>query len=70
MSNQESLVLIVAICIIFFLWGFTYSFINILNTKFQQVASYELQTSFELYAVYFGAYLFRPILVARQILKR
>ena len=70
MSNQESLVPIAVMCVIFFLWGFAYGFILVLNAKFQQAAGYELQTSFELHATYFGAYVFGPILVARQILKR
>jgi fucose permease len=70
MSNQESLVPIAVMCVIFFLWGFAYGFIHVLNVKFQQAAGYELQKSSELHAAYFGAYVFGPILVARPILYR
>ena len=70
MSNRESFVPIAVMCVIFFLRGFAYGFIDVLNAKFQQPAGYELQTSFELDAAYFGAYVFGPIWVARQTLKR
>lgn len=70
MSNKESLVPIAVMCVIFFLWGFAYGFIDVLDAQFRQVAGRDLETSFELHAAYFGAYLFGPILVARPILYR
>lgn len=69
-SNEESLVPIAAMCVIFFLWGFAYGFIDVLDAQFRQVAGRPLETSFELHAAFFGAYFFGPILVARRILNR
>jgi len=50
--------------------GFAYGFINVLNAQFRQAARYDVRTSFDLHAAYFGAYVVGPILIARQTLKR
>jgi fucose permease len=70
MTWEESLVPITIMCVIFFLWGFAYGFIDVLDAQFRQAAGRPLRTSFQLHAAYFGAYLFGPFFVARPILNR
>jgi hypothetical protein len=70
MTWEESFIPITIMCIIFFLWGFAYGFIDVLDAQFRQAAGRPLQTSFQLHAAYFGAYLFGPFFVARPILNR
>ena len=70
MAAKESLAPIAVMCVIFFLWGFAYGFIDVLDAQFRQAAGSDLATSFELHAAFFGAYLFGPILVARPILNQ
>jgi fucose permease len=70
MTWEESLVPITIICVIFFLWGFAYGFIDVLDAQFRQATGHPLQTSYQLHAAYFGAYLFGPFFVARPILNR
>lgn len=70
MSNQESLAPVALISILFFLLGFAYGFIDVLNAQFRQIAGYDIVKSFELHAAYYGGYVVGPILVGRPVLKR
>jgi fucose permease len=70
MSSKECLPPVAFICVIFFLWGFAYGFINVLNEQFRRAAGFNPLVYLGLHASYFGAYAFGPIVVARPVLKR
>ncbi|PWY86248.1 MFS general substrate transporter, partial [Aspergillus heteromorphus CBS 117.55] len=70
LSNKESITPIALTTILFFLWGFAYGLLDILNEQFQQILRLDIYRSFGLHAVYFGGYLVAPSLVGRVVLKR
>ncbi|RAL05755.1 putative MFS monosaccharide transporter [Aspergillus ibericus CBS 121593] len=70
LSNKESIAPIALTTILFFLWGFAYGLLDILNEQFQEILRLDVWRSFGLHAVYFGGYLVAPSLVGRVVLKR
>ncbi|PYH95121.1 MFS general substrate transporter [Aspergillus ellipticus CBS 707.79] len=70
LSNKESVTPIALTTILFFLWGFAYGLLDILNEQFQEILRLDIYRSFGLHAVYFGGYLVAPSLVGRVVLKR
>jgi hypothetical protein len=69
-NTRESFGPIAVMCVLFFLWGFAFGFIDVLNAQFQVAGGYAPQRILQLHATYFSAYVLGPILVARPILKK
>ncbi|GES62651.1 MFS transporter [Aspergillus terreus] len=69
LSNKESIAPIALATVLFFLWGFAYGLLDILNSQFQQIVRLDSWRSMGLHAVYFGGYLVGPPLVGRTVLK-
>ncbi|KAE8371912.1 major facilitator superfamily domain-containing protein [Aspergillus bertholletiae] len=69
LSNKESIAPISLTTILFFLWGFAYGLLDILNTQFQDIVRLDAWRSLGLNAVYFGGYFIGPPLVGRTVLK-
>ncbi|RHZ54104.1 putative MFS monosaccharide transporter [Aspergillus thermomutatus] len=70
LTNKESIAPNALTTILFFLWGFAYGLLDILNTQFQEIVRLDSWRSLGLHAVYFGGYLVGPPLVGRTVLKR
>ncbi|KAE8351420.1 major facilitator superfamily domain-containing protein [Aspergillus coremiiformis] len=70
LSNKESITPIALTTILFFLWGFAYGLLDILNTQFQEVVRLDAWRSLALNVVYFGGYFVGPALVGRTVLKQ
>ena len=70
LNNKESIAPIALTTILFFLWGFAYGLLDILNTQFQLIVRLDAWHSLALHAVYFGGYLVAPPLIGRVVLKR
>ena len=70
LNNKESVAPIALTTILFFLWGFAYGLLDILNTQFQLIVRLDAWHSLALHAVYFGGYLVAPGLIGRVVLKR
>lgn len=70
LNNRESIAPIALTTILFFLWGFAYGLLDILNMQFQLIKGLDAWESLALYAVYFGGYLIGPPLIGRTVLKR
>lgn len=70
LNNKESVAPIALTTILFFLWGFAYGLLDILNMQFQLIVRLDAWRSLALYAVYFGGYLVGPPLIAQIVLKR
>ncbi|KAL5342514.1 major facilitator superfamily domain-containing protein [Aspergillus crustosus] len=70
LSNKESIAPNAITTVLFFLWGFAYGFLDILNDQFQEIVQLDTWRSLGLHCVYFGGYLIAPPLVGRTVLKR
>ncbi|KAL4784350.1 major facilitator superfamily domain-containing protein [Aspergillus varians] len=70
LSNKESIAPNAITTVLFFLWGFAYGFLDILNEQFQQIVRLDSWRSLGLHCVYFGGYLVAPPLIGRTVLKR
>lgn len=70
MSNKESWFPIFLVTILFFLWGFAYGLLDILNARFQRVINMGHGQVLALHAAYFAAYFVAPLSFGRWILKK
>ncbi|KAK4956172.1 hypothetical protein LTR28_005888 [Elasticomyces elasticus] len=57
------------VTVLFFIWGFEYGLLDVLNTQFQIVARMSVGQSIGIHSAYFGGYLFGPLTVGRLVLK-
>ena len=69
LSNRESYLSLSLVTILFFLWGFAYGLLDILNSQFQLVANMTSGQGLGLHAAYYGAYFVGPLTVGRLVLK-
>lgn len=70
MSGREYMIPLIAVYVIFLLWGFAYGIIVTYYSQFPQVSHHGNVVSFGLHATLFGAYLFGPIIVAKPLLQK
>lgn len=56
--------------ILFFLWGFAYGFLDVLNTQFEEITQMTAGESTTLHAMYYIGYLFGSLIVGRWVLKK
>ncbi|KAJ5712780.1 Major facilitator superfamily domain general substrate transporter [Penicillium malachiteum] len=69
LNNRESIAPNALTTLLFFLWGFAYGLLDILNTQFQTVVNLDSWHSLGLHGAYFGGYVVGPLLVGRPVLK-
>lgn len=70
LSNKESIAPIALTSLLFFLWGFAYGFLDILNQQFQTIVNLDSWHSLGLHGAYYGGYVVGPLLVGRPVLKK
>ena len=70
MTNKESYAPLALVTILFFLWGFAYGLLAILNAQFQLVVHMTTGQSLGLHAAYFGAYFVGPLTFGQYIFKK
>ncbi|KAL8933368.1 MAG: hypothetical protein Q9211_005818 [Gyalolechia sp. 1 TL-2023] len=70
LSNRESLPALCFVTILFFLWGFAYGLLSILNAQFQRIVELSKAQALGLHAAYFGAYLVAPLTFGQLVLKQ
>lgn len=70
MSNKESLTPLALVTILFFLWGFAYGLLSVLNSQFQMIAKLTPSQSLGLHSAYFAGYLIAPLTLGRTVLKQ
>ncbi|WPH01065.1 MFS monosaccharide transporter-like protein [Acrodontium crateriforme] len=68
-TNRESVFPISMVTILFFIWGFEYGLLDVLNQQFQRVAHMTTGQSAGIHSAYFAGYLFGPTLVGRLVLQ-
>jgi fucose permease len=69
LNNRESIAPIALTTLLFFLWGFAYGLLDILNAQFQTIVQLDTWHSLGLHGAYFGGYVVGPLLVGRPVLK-
>ncbi|EMC97209.1 hypothetical protein BAUCODRAFT_147357 [Baudoinia panamericana UAMH 10762] len=69
LTNRESLFPIAAVTVMFFIWGFEYGLLDVLNQQFQRVAHMTPSQSTAIHSAYYAAYFVGPLTVGRLVLK-
>ncbi len=69
MSNKESIFPLALVTILFFLWGFAYGLLDVLNQQFQIVVGTSQGQAIGLHAAYYGAYLVAPLTFGQYIFR-
>jgi fucose permease len=69
MTARESLFPVIMVTVLFFIWGFEYGLLDVLNKQFQQVAHMSSAQSVGIHSAYFAGYFFGPITLGRLALK-
>ena len=69
LSTRESLWPITAVTVLFFIWGFEYGLLDVLNQQFQSVADMSPGQGTGIHSAYFAGYFFGPSIVGRMVLK-
>lgn len=69
MTNKESYFPLAMVTILFFVWGFAYGLLDVLNARFQQAANMSSGQSIGIHSAYFAAYFVGPVTFGRFTLK-
>ncbi|KAL8758496.1 MAG: hypothetical protein Q9184_003911 [Pyrenodesmia sp. 2 TL-2023] len=67
LSNREALPSLFFVTILFFLWGFAYGLLSILNAQFERIVEVSNAQLLGLHAAYFGAYFIAPLTFGRLV---
>ena len=70
MSTRESIFPIVLVTVLFFLWGFAYGLLDILNQQFQLVVGISQGQAIGLHSAYYGAYLVAPLTFGHIVFRK
>ncbi|KAF2203496.1 glucose/galactose transporter [Delitschia confertaspora ATCC 74209] len=70
LTLRQSLLPCFLVTILFFLWGFAYGLLDVLNSHFQETLNIGPSRASGLSAAYFGAYFLCPLTVSGWILRR
>ncbi|KAF2477490.1 glucose/galactose transporter [Lindgomyces ingoldianus] len=70
LTLRQSLIPCLLVTILFFLWGFAYGLLDVLNSHFQSTLHISPSEASGLSAAYFGAYFLCPLTVSGWILRR
>lgn len=68
MTTRESVFPFVMVSLLFFIWGFEYGLLDVLNQQFQRVARMSPGQTTSIHSAYFAGYLLGPPLVGRWVL--
>ena len=69
LTSRESLWPITAVTVLFFIWGFEYGLLDVLNQQFQKAADMSPAQGTGIHSAYFAGYFFGPSIVGRLVLK-
>ena len=70
LTNKESIFPNSLVTILFFLWGFAYGLLSVLNEQFQVVTHISSSQAVGLHAAYYGAYLIAPLTFAGYVFRK
>ncbi len=69
-TNRESVAPVALVTILFFLWGFAYGLLDVLNQQFQLIVGLSHGQAIGLHSAYYGAYFFAPLTFGGYAFKR
>ncbi|KAK5946463.1 hypothetical protein PMZ80_000606 [Knufia obscura] len=69
-NNRQSLWPVAVVTFIFFLWGFAYGLLDVLNAQFQTIAGLSSGEALGLHGAYYAGYFVGPLTLGRFMLKR
>ena len=70
MGNKESMFPLALVTMLFFLWGFAYGLLDILNQQFQLVVGINQAQAIGLHSAYYGAYFVAPLTFGHIVFRR
>jgi fucose permease len=68
-SNRESIYPVLMVTILFFVWGFAYGFLDVLNSRFQEVAQMSDWQTVGQHSAYYVGYIIGPLTFGRIVFK-
>jgi fucose permease len=68
-SNSESVYPVLMVTILFFVWGFAYGFLDVLNSRFQEVAHMSDWQTIGQHSAYYIGYIVGPMTFGRIVFK-
>jgi len=68
-SNRESLYPVMMVTVLFFIWGFAYGFLDVLNSRFQEVAGMSDWQTVGQHSAYYVGYIIGPLTFGRFVFK-
>jgi fucose permease len=69
MTTRESLFPVIMVTVLFFIWGFEYGLLDVLNKQFQEVSHMSASQSVGIHSAYFAGYFFGALSYGRLALK-
>ena len=69
-NTKESMYPIAFVTVLFFLWGFAYGLLDVLNSQFQLIVGVGNGQAIGLHSAYYGAYLIAPLTFGRFVFKK
>ncbi|KAF9693650.1 hypothetical protein EKO04_008135 [Ascochyta lentis] len=69
-SNRESLYPVLMVTILFFVWGFAYGFLDVLNSRFQEIANMSDWQTVGQHSAYYVGYIVGPLTFGRIVFQR
>lgn len=69
MSTRESIFPITMVTLLFFIWGFEYGLLDVLNQQFQKVSHMSASQEVSIHSAYFAGYFLGPLTFGRLVLK-
>lgn len=69
-SNRESFFPLALVTVLFFLWGFAYGLLSVLNSQFQIIVGLTPSQSLGLHSAYFAGYFVAPLTYGGFVLKK
>jgi fucose permease len=70
LTNKQSIMPLALTTILFFLWGFAYGLLDVLNSQFQLIVHMTPGQEVGLHSAYFSGYFIGPLTTGRFILKK
>ena len=66
-SNRESVYPVLMVTILFFIWGFAYGFLDVLNSRFQEIANMSDWQTVGQHSAYYVGYIVGPLTFGRIV---
>jgi fucose permease len=69
-SNREAMYPVLMVTLLFFVWGFAYGFLDVLNSRFQQIAQMSDWETVGQHSAYYAGYVFGPLTIGRYVFQK